>query len=202
MDGVDNILNDIIQDTLPLNNIKVRKKRCYTERKCEEGHERIWNDYFSSNPVHNARQFRRRFRLIKELFLRIVNALKNHSDYVTQRFYALGRSSLSPLQKCVDAIRLLAYGVVGDAVNEYVCIGGNTAIQCLKKLCKCVIEIFEPEYLRRPTMDDIQPWQGQYTGGHQGVPTRVLEVVASSDLWIWHAYFGVAGSNNDVNVLD
>ncbi|XP_074367392.1 uncharacterized protein LOC141707871 [Apium graveolens] len=26
--------------------------------------------------------------------------------------------------------------------------------------------------------------------------------VASSDLWIWHAFFGVVGSNNDINVLD
>ncbi|GJS64147.1 ALP1-like protein isoform X1 [Tanacetum coccineum] len=25
--------------------------------------------------------------------------------------------------------------------------------------------------------------------------------VASQDLWIWHAFFGVAGSNNDINVL-
>ncbi|GKC07945.1 ALP1-like protein [Tanacetum coccineum] len=26
-------------------------------------------------------------------------------------------------------------------------------------------------------------------------------MVASQDLWIWHAFFGVAGSNNDINVL-
>jgi hypothetical protein len=30
----------------------------------------------------------------------------------------------------------------------------------------------------------------------------MLEVVASLDLWIWHAFFGVAGSNNDINVLN
>ncbi|GJX04221.1 ALP1-like protein [Tanacetum coccineum] len=33
-------------------------------------------------------------------------------------------------------------------------------------------------------------------------PTIMLEVVASQDLWIWHAFFGVAGANNDINVLD
>ncbi|RYQ93436.1 hypothetical protein Ahy_B09g099706 isoform B [Arachis hypogaea] len=38
--------------------------------------------------------------------------------------------------------------------------------------------------------------------GYCGVATIVLEVVASSDLWIWHAFFGVSGSNNDINVLD
>ncbi|GJS21792.1 ALP1-like protein [Tanacetum coccineum] len=33
-------------------------------------------------------------------------------------------------------------------------------------------------------------------------PTIMLEVIASQDLWIWHAVFEVAGANNDINVLD
>ncbi|GKB44057.1 ALP1-like protein [Tanacetum coccineum] len=33
-------------------------------------------------------------------------------------------------------------------------------------------------------------------------PTIMLEVVASQDLWIWHAFYGMAGANNDINVLD
>ena len=45
-------------------------------------------------------------------------------------------------------------------------------------------------------------WKGQFTRGDQGVPTIMLEAVASADLWIWHAFFGVAGSNNDINVLN
>jgi hypothetical protein len=28
-----------------------------------------------------------------------------------------------------------------------------------------------------------------------------LEAIASQDLWIWHSFFGMAGSNNDINVL-
>ena len=30
----------------------------------------------------------------------------------------------------------------------------------------------------------------------------ILEAVTNHRLWIWHAYFGVAGSNNDINVLN
>ncbi|GJT25088.1 ALP1-like protein [Tanacetum coccineum] len=33
-------------------------------------------------------------------------------------------------------------------------------------------------------------------------PTIMLEVVASYDLWIWHAFFGVSGANNDLTVLN
>ncbi|XP_071741457.1 uncharacterized protein [Rutidosis leptorrhynchoides] len=43
----------------------------------------------------------------------------------------------------------------------------------------------------------------QYTRGDHKKPTLMLEAVASYDLWIWHAFFfGMAGSNNDINVLN
>ncbi|XP_071688312.1 uncharacterized protein [Rutidosis leptorrhynchoides] len=45
-------------------------------------------------------------------------------------------------------------------------------------------------------------WKGQYTRGDHGHPTIMLEAGASYDLWIWHAYFGPVGSNNDINVLN
>ncbi|XP_072058091.1 uncharacterized protein [Arachis hypogaea] len=38
--------------------------------------------------------------------------------------------------------------------------------------------------------------------GYRGVASIVLEVVASSNLWIWHVFFGISGSNNDINMLD
>lgn len=44
-------------------------------------------------------------------------------------------------------------------------------------------------------------WHGQFTGKEKE-PTLILEAVASNDLWIWHAFFGLPGSLNDINVLD
>ena len=37
-------------------------------------------------------------------------------------------------------------------------------------------------------------------GDHER-PTIKLEAVTSHDLWFWHAFFGVAGSSNDIIVL-
>nr|GEV60246.1 protein ALP1-like [Tanacetum cinerariifolium] len=34
------------------------------------------------------------------------------------------------------------------------------------------------------------------------MPYLMLEAIASQDFWIWHAFFGVAGANNGINVLD
>lgn len=43
-------------------------------------------------------------------------------------------------------------------------------------------------------------WVGQYAG-RKKKPPIILKVVVDYDLWIWHAYFGLSGSNNDINVL-
>ena len=45
-------------------------------------------------------------------------------------------------------------------------------------------------------------WKGQFTRGDKGWSSLILEAVASQDLRIWHACFGIAGSNNDINVLN
>ena len=33
-------------------------------------------------------------------------------------------------------------------------------------------------------------------------PTIILEIVVSYDLWKWHAFFGLPGSHNDINILE
>jgi hypothetical protein len=43
-------------------------------------------------------------------------------------------------------------------------------------------------------------YKGTYTGKEKE-PTLVLEAVALYDLWIWHAFFGLPGALNDINVL-
>ncbi|EEY60029.1 uncharacterized protein PITG_21076 [Phytophthora infestans T30-4] len=44
-------------------------------------------------------------------------------------------------------------------------------------------------------------WAGVYRGKEKE-STVILEAVASQSLWIWHAFFGVPGSSNDLNVLE
>ena len=45
------------------------------------GHEQIYWDYFADNPVYNEKHFRRRYRMSRALFLRIVAAVEAHDDY-------------------------------------------------------------------------------------------------------------------------
>ncbi|KAF8377336.1 hypothetical protein HHK36_030713 [Tetracentron sinense] len=166
----------------------------------------------------------------RSLFLRIVDALKDHDNYFMQKKDSLDRLRLSTLQKVTTVFRILAYGASADSTNEYIRISESTAILCMKKFYRTIVEVFGDEYLRTPNINDVtrllkkseergflgmlgsldcmhwawkncpMAWTGQYLGRH-GSPTVILEAVASYDLWIWHAYFGLSGSNNDINVL-
>jgi hypothetical protein len=44
-------------------------------------------------------------------------------------------------------------------------------------------------------------WQGQFQD-KDGARNIILEAIADQSLWIWHAYFGLLGGNNDMNALD
>uniref|UniRef100_A0A0D3E1J5 DDE Tnp4 domain-containing protein n=1 Tax=Brassica oleracea var. oleracea TaxID=109376 RepID=A0A0D3E1J5_BRAOL len=155
----------------------------------------------------------------KPLFMHIVDRLSNEVLYFREKKDGLGRISLSPLQKCTAAIRVLAYGSAADAVDEYLRLGETTTRLCVENFVEGIIYLFGDEYLRRPTPADLQrlldvgeyrgfpgmigsidcmhwewkncptAWKGQYSRG-SGKPTIVLEAVASYDLWIWHAFFG------------
>lgn len=97
-------------------------------RDLPSSHRRIKADYFVADPVYNDKQFRRRFRMRRHLFKHIKEAVKNHDDnYFRKRCDATGKEGLSALQKCVASMRILAYGVPADAVDEYVRIGESTA---------------------------------------------------------------------------
>ncbi|GKB96586.1 ALP1-like protein [Tanacetum coccineum] len=64
--------------------------------------------------------------------------------------------------------------------------------ECLKALIVCTGNGKIVQYHGRNNMvEEIKKY-----------PTIMLEVVASQDLWIWHAFFGVAGANNDIYILD
>ncbi|XP_052114186.1 uncharacterized protein LOC107478467 [Arachis duranensis] len=140
---------DIDRSSIPIT-------RRWINRDREAGHDHLFQDYFVDEPVYNADIFRWRFRMRRHVFLRIADALSNVYPYFQQRVDATGRRGLSPLQKCTATIRMLAYGVGADAINDYVRIGESTTIECLEKFVEGVISVFEDEYLRKPKLNDVQ----------------------------------------------
>jgi hypothetical protein len=117
---------------------------------------------------------------------------------------------------------MLAYGVVGDLVDEYMRMSESTCIEAMYNFCRAIIAVFGEVYLREPNLEDTQrllsinekrgfpgilesidcmhwewkncpfAWQGQYSWHDEGC-TVILEAVASQDLWIWHSFFAWQG---------
>lgn len=104
-------------------------------------------------------------------------------------------------------------------------------LECLKKSSVGVVECVSSDCLRAPDEEetnillqraeslgfprmlgsiDCCKWKwkncptayyGQYKGKEK-VPTVTMEAICDDHLYFWHAFFGVAGCNNDITVLD
>ncbi|CAL1390062.1 unnamed protein product [Linum trigynum] len=204
--------------------------RRHIDRERVECNRRLMRDYFDPNPVYNARIFRRRYRMQPRLFHRIMGDIVRFDPSFALRRDSFGQLSLSPEQKLTGAMRMLAYGSPADQLDEYVRMGESTLMEVFRKFCNNIINMYGATYLRAPTPADLRillrkassrgfpgmigsidcmhwewrncpsGWAGQYTG-HMHRPTIILEAMASYNTWIWHAFFGTPGSNNDINVL-
>ena len=132
-----------------------RKRRWYIERDCLAEHKRLYLDYFADTPVYPPNLFQRRFQMSRSLFLRIQSKIETYEPYFIQKRDNAQRLGLSSLQKITTALRMLAYGVIADFMDEYVWIRESTTIKSLKKFVKAVVVIFSKEYLRSPNDEDI-----------------------------------------------
>ncbi|GJW62795.1 ALP1-like protein [Tanacetum coccineum] len=114
----------------------------------------------------------------------------------------VGKAGIFPLVKCTSTIRQLAHDAVPDSLDEYLQISDKTSCDCLMAFCNGVMELYGDEFLRRPMQTAVKKPNAFHEEKH-GFPEPfiLLEAVSSKDLWIWHAFFGVAGSNNDINIL-
>ncbi|GJS99376.1 peptidyl-prolyl cis-trans isomerase CYP40-like protein [Tanacetum coccineum] len=181
------------------------RHRNYIYRERIEAKERLKADYFGPNPKYSLYYFRKRYRMSRELFLEIVSGIENyiqthhplppHFNFFRVRPDATGLPGFSVIMKCTCAIRQLAAGVTPDSLDEYLQMGNHCARYCLDFFT--IIDCMHWEWRNCP-----KGWHGQFARGDKKYPTIMLKAVASYDLWIWHAFFGVAGANNDFTVLN
>ena len=97
------------------------------------GHERLFLDYFTPTPIYPPTLFRKRFQIKRPLFLCIQSKVEAYNSYFVQKRNSANKLDLSSLQKITATLRMLAYGVSSDLIDEYVRIGETTALESLKK---------------------------------------------------------------------
>ncbi|KAF8411353.1 hypothetical protein HHK36_003900 [Tetracentron sinense] len=92
-----------------------------------------------------------------ELEILVVVALQQEESNADRRTRPrrVGVIGLSSLQKVIATMRMLAYGVAADTVDDYVRISESASIESLRRFVRAVVEAFGEEYLRSPNNDDI-----------------------------------------------
>ncbi|XP_022018921.1 uncharacterized protein LOC110918951 [Helianthus annuus] len=148
------ILIEEEEEDVSSENVITRRIRINRDR--QGAHEELVNDYFSDEPLYNDEIFRRRFRMSRRLFTRIANDLAGLDPFFTQRPDARNYEGFTTLQKCIAAIRQLAYGTVADALDEYLQMSARTTRECLYRFCQNVVKLYSKKYLRKPNSYDVQ----------------------------------------------
>ena len=75
-----------------------------------------------------------------ELFLQIINSVCKFDPWFVQRQDSLYKLGLSSLQKCIVALKMLAYGIL---VDEYYRLGEATAFEAMKQFIIAICGCFE-----------------------------------------------------------
>ncbi|XP_047320477.1 uncharacterized protein LOC124924489 [Impatiens glandulifera] len=177
-EAVNYIVHEYVPKNYPQKHIRNRSKgREYYEREREVDHKSLMRDYFGENLTYPDYMFRRRFRMCKNVFLRLVNAVEVHDEFFHQNKDSTGRLGVLALQKCMAVMHILAYDTCADSVDEYLRMRKRTTMISLQKFTKAVIDTFGRQYLRRPTRLDLEELLRK--GERRGFP----------------------GSYNDINIL-
>ncbi|GJX64197.1 hypothetical protein Tco_0298540 [Tanacetum coccineum] len=123
-------------------------QRSYMPRDRYGAHDRLVLAYFAKKPFYNAYLFRKRFRMNRSLFTRIVRDLSANCPYFQEGCDAVGKAGISALVKCTSAIRQLAYAVVHPhSYLMYTCIILHNMIH--KEKGKAISPDFYPEEQHR-----------------------------------------------------
>jgi len=138
--------------------------------------------------------------------------------YFQQRVNATGETKSSTLQKVAAALRVLAYGLPADEVDEYARLSDSTFDETVHRFTRFVVEKYKPVYLREPTRADLQRIMDDYAdtgfpgcmgcvdcshwvcrmcpvafhGQYQCQSKKlsiVTETVADKDLYLWQFFY-------------
>ena len=133
-----------------------KRGRSMIQRNRGLGHDTLMQDYFAEVPTYPPRLFRRRYRMRKSLFEKIVKDCEANSNYFKRRRNAAGTLGFSAYQKISAAMRVIAYSIPADYTDEYLRIGEDTTTESVRRFAKMVIRLYGGTYLRAPNEDDTR----------------------------------------------
>jgi hypothetical protein len=110
--------------------------------------------YFNEHPTFRESYIRRHFHMSIALFKRIAKEVTNYDRFFEQRGNAAGELGHSTFQKVTPALRMLAYDIPADLVDNHLSMSESQAIECVKRFA-IAIGVFGATYLRAPNEADM-----------------------------------------------
>ena len=184
-----------------------------------------------STPLLGA-EFKNMFRLSKTRFQVLMEDVMaaNISFYQKKRNLHAGDQASLEAQLLLP-IKCLAYGVPSHTFIDYFQMSKQYARDCCRQFDVAIKRIYQEEYLRLPTVDDLKSilklhqavhkvdgmfgsldcshtmWKNcpkAWAGsytGKPGTPSILLESIVDYHMYFWHVSYGYTGNIGDLNVL-
>jgi hypothetical protein len=150
------ILNEQNESYMPQWRGSMPDRAANLDRNREAGHVQLYTDYFHPDSTLYRSYFRCHFQMSRNKFGEIIEGVRLHDPYFRCKPDATSKLGFSSYKKCSAAIRVLAYGVAVDLVDEYMRMSESTCIDSMYNFCRAIILVFDDEYLREPNMEDTQ----------------------------------------------
>ncbi|GKD55605.1 ALP1-like protein [Tanacetum coccineum] len=94
--------------------------------------------------------------MARPLFNEIVTAVIDHNPFFRNNIDCTRKEGIFGLLKCTSSIRQLAYDVHVEFLDEYMQMSERIPCLALDHFCQSVMQIYGPEYLRKPTVTDVE----------------------------------------------
>jgi len=112
-------------------------------------YKRVMENYFSSDgSKYNEEKFERRFRMSRHRFALIYQRIQGRGSFVIRRD-AAHVTGIHPLVRMVAVLRVLAYDMPADSLDENLEMSETVVIDSVKEFCQLLVEEFGPQFLNR-----------------------------------------------------
>ncbi|XP_050156255.1 uncharacterized protein LOC126630178 [Malus sylvestris] len=118
-------------------------------------HANMMNNYFDPNSMYTEEDFRRRFRMRRHVFERLLCDVQQVNPYFRHKRDRAGRPSFLPYQKVTVTLRMMAYGSPADSMDETHGMSESTCLNTLEEFCDTIVQLYKDEYIREPNKKDL-----------------------------------------------
>ena len=132
------------------------------QKRLKYDHERarkcVQDDWMGPSPCFPDKSFERTFQITISMVDVLVNHLVKRYSFWRQTVCRAGKPTICPYVKFLTSMKMICYGVSGNAFVDYFQMGESTTRRCVSYLTKGLIHCHElmDKYLRRPSKSEAR----------------------------------------------